>query len=495
MRSFLVPQLKIGHTPIDEIKFDTASRDELPKLLIGLQAIYKNKTVMGKIGQSLQKLIPPAIDPTKGRKGMDLWKILVLGLVRLCCNFDYDKLKEIADNHLKLRLMLGHTTMDLEDVYPLQTLKDNLRRFTTDVIDEINVILVQFGHQILGLNDSTIKAACDSYVVETHVHFPTDINLLWDALRKTITLTMRLCDDLDIMGWREGFNNLRKIKKLFLKVQRMKHSSSKDAAKKQERRELIINIHLAYLNMAQSVVDKAMATLEDIATHDIIIDLRIKYVIKFVEHAEHQIDLIRRRVVNGETIPHHEKVFSIFQEHTEWINKGKAGKPVELGLRVCIVKDQFGLILHHRVMQHETDDKVAVPVIEEILKDFPNLGSCSFDKGFHSPGNQEKLAKILNQVFMPRKGRLSAINKAIEQSPEFKEARRKHSSVESSISALENHGLDRCRDHGLHGFKRYVGLGILARNMQLIGHVLQQKELKKEQKKRAKRHLQMAANF
>ena len=128
-------------------------------------------------------------------------------------------------------------------------------------------------------------------------------------------------------------------------------------------------------------------------------------------------------------------------------------------------------------MQKETDDQVAVPIIEETKARFNQLSSCSFDKGFHSPGNQQQLAEILDKVILPRKGKLSAINKGIENSDEFREARRKHSAVESSINALENHGLDRCRDHGLHGFKRYVGLAVLARNIQIIGHILQQKEL------------------
>ena len=87
-----------------------------------------------------------------------------------------------------------------------------------------------------------------------------------------------------------------------------------------------------------------------------------------------------------------------------------------------------------------------------------------------------QLAEILDKLILPRKGKLSAINKEIESADEFKEARRKHSAVESSINAIENHGLDRCRDHGLHGFKRYVGLAVLARNIQIIGHILQQKE-------------------
>ena len=71
----------------------------------------------------------------------------------------------------------------------------------------------------------------------------------------------------------------------------------------------------------------------------------------YIAHAERQIDQIRRRVIYGETIPHEEKVFSIFEPHTEWIGKGKAGVPVELGLRVCVLEDQHRFILHHQVME------------------------------------------------------------------------------------------------------------------------------------------------
>jgi IS5 family transposase len=96
-------------------------------------------------------------------------------------------------------------------------------------------------------------------------------------------------------------------------------------------------------------------------------------------------------------------------------------------------------------------------------------------------------------VILPRKGKLSAINKEIENSEEFREARRKHSAVESSINALENHGLDRCLDHGLIGFKRYVGLAVLARNIQILGHILQQRQLKRQQRLERRRRNELRA--
>ena len=334
MRKVIEKQMKIGETSIADIEFDLSCRDEIPKLLIGLQSIWCDKETRDKVFQILEELVPDNVDPNNGRRGMDLWKILVLGTVRLGCDWDYDKLQDIANNHATLRLMLGHSFTDNDKRYALQTLKDNLRLFTPELLDKINTIAVAHGHKVLGLSsEEKIDASCDSYVVETDVHFPTDTNLLWDAIRKTIVLAMRLCDELGLSGWRLGKFNLRKIKRLFMRIQRMKHSASKDEKKKEERRQLIINTHLLFLQLAQSMVDKAQKTLDSVSTNDILTILKIEEIRKYIVHAERQIDQIRRRVVDGETIPHHEKVFSIFQEHTEWISKGKIGKSVELGLK------------------------------------------------------------------------------------------------------------------------------------------------------------------
>ena len=146
---------------------------------------------------------------------------------------------------------------------------------------------------------------------------------------------------------------------------------------------------------------------------------------EYMEDAELLIDQIHRRVVEGQSIPHHEKIFSIFERHTEWISKGKAGVPVELGLRVCIVKDQYGFILHHRVMENETDEKIAVAVIRATQKLFPDFKSCSFDKGFHSTSDQEELGELLDELTLPRKGKLSKAAEKIEQSEAFIECKKK----------------------------------------------------------------------
>jgi hypothetical protein len=196
----------------------------------------------------------------------------------------------------------------------------------------------------------------------------------------------------------------------------------------------------------------------------------------FMVHADRQIDQICRRVLQVEAIPHHEKVFSIFQPHTEWIVKGKAGVPMELGLRVCVVEDHYGFILHHQVMEKTTDDQIAVSIIKETQSRFASLYSASFDKGFHSPKNQVELAEIVEKLVLPKKGKLSIVDKERERGPEFMHFRHKHSAVESAINALEIHGLDRCLDHGIHGFKRYAALAVVVRNIHHLGVVLHRQE-------------------
>jgi hypothetical protein len=488
MRKIIDLQMEFWKKDIANIEFDLKSRDEIPKLLMGLQYIYRTPPVREKVFDVLKQIVPKQSHET-GRPGMDLWKILVLGTLRLNCNWDYDKIHEMANNHDKLRQMLGHGKNDSGSSYALQTIKDNICLLTPPILDEINQIVVNTGHSMMTTKkDQKLRGSCDSFVVETDVHYPTDTNLLFDATRKMINLIAIICSEIGVTTWRQSHHNILKVKRLLRGIQRLKRSTSKDEDKKQKREQFIVSEHLNYITVCQGFVSKAKETiriLRELGILTVSQDLKLNAVEEYIEHAQRQIEQISRRVVLDEKIPHGEKVFSIFEPHTEWISKGKAGVPQELGLSVCVLKDQHGFILHHHVMEQQTDNQVAVAMVQGAKDRFDNLVACSFDKGFYSPENRKQLSDILDFVVMPKKGRLSAQDKEIEQSAAFIESRRKHSAVESCINALENHGLDRCLDHGLHGFKRYVALSVLARNIQLLGHLVQQKELKRRKRRKA----------
>ncbi|MBL7180658.1 MAG: ISNCY family transposase [Pseudomonadota bacterium] len=485
MRKVIEKQLKIGQVDISKIQVDINCRDEIPQLLLGLQAIYSDRSLRGEIFDILKNIIPENVDTGNGRPGMDLWKILVLGTLRLNCNWDYDKLHNIANNHKDVREFLGHTIFEFDQTYALQTLKDNITLFTPEVLDEINQVVVKVGHNLIRENDDApLKGRCDSFVVETDVHYPTDINLLLDAIRKVVFLIGRLCSELGITEWRQYRHIFKKIKKQFNTVRKLKRSASKDETKKAKRDQLIIGAHRQYVALVESYVARAKESIRIPNAMDIGNVACVMLIENYITHAERQIDQIRRRVLDGQTIPHNEKAFSIFEEHTEWISKGKAGVPQELGLAVCILEDQYGFILHHHVMENQNDVEIAILMVVEAKRKFAALYGCSFDKGFYSPKNKEELEDLLDEVVLPKKGKLSKKDKQTEHSEEFIESRRKHSAVESAINALENHALDRCPDHGIDGLKRYVALAVIARNIQLLGAMIREKELERQKRRR-----------
>ena len=196
----------------------------------------------------------------------------------------------------------------------------------------------------------------------------------------------------------------------------------------------------------------------------------------YIAHTKRQIEQTDRKILQGEAIPHEEKAVSVFYEHTRWNSKGKAGGPVELGVPVAIVEDQYQFLLEHHILWEGNDTDVAPPLITAAHECFPELLACSFDCGFHSPDNQAALGDRLELNAMPVKGRRSARRRALEKQPEFADARQQHPAVESAINNLEQRGLDRVRTHGKAGFARTVALSLLAANVHRLGLLIRARE-------------------
>jgi hypothetical protein len=483
MRVVQNTQMHIGEVDVSKIVLDPKSRDDIPKILRGLQHLYQDLSTRAKLFQLLESDLAPKISKHTGRPGMTLWSIFVCGVIRLDLNIDYDRVHELVNQHITIRQMLGHGLFD-PTTYHYQTLKDNVTLFTPELLDKINQIVVDAGHGLVKKKaGEVLRGRCDSFVVETNVHYPTDISLLFDACRKVIELTARLSADQGLSDWRQHAYNVKHVKRHLRAAQSTKHRKARNDAQQVKDDKRVIEAHQTYLGIAQGYLDKARETLAKPVVWGVE-HLAAKIEIEtFIKHADRQIDQTRRRVILGETIPHDEKVFSVFQTHTEWISKGKAGVPVELGLRVCVMEDQHRFILHHQVMEKQTDDQVTVDMVKETKQRFPDLESCSFDKGFHSPANQQELQAHLKLVALPRKGKLSQQAQVVEHAEDFVKARRQHSAVESAINALEVHGLDRCPDDGIRGFKRYVALAVVARNIHRIGTILHEQEVRRTKRK------------
>jgi IS5 family transposase len=183
----------------------------------------------------------------------------------------------------------------------------------------------------------------------------------------------------------------------------------------------------------------------------------------------------RRRVLWGETVPNEEKIFSIFEPHTELIKRGKQPNPIQYGHNVLVIEDSVGFICYYQALANGVLDQDAlVPAMTKLQKRLGGkIERASFDRAFHTPDNQEKLAEIVAHPCLPKKGQALGRQQQEEASVAFREARQSHPGVESAIGALQSgNGQERCRDKSKVGHERYVGLGILGRNLQVLGKLL-----------------------
>ena len=264
------PQASLGELAIGQIVLDPKSRDDIPKLLVGLPYIYRNTGLRDAVFSILQEVIPrhangQLASAALGRPGMEQWKILVLGVVRLGLDADYDRLPELANQHHTLRQMLGHADWYDKHAYEVQTLKDNLRLFTPEILGRINAAVVRAGHTLVKKSpEDVLKGRCDSLVVETNVHFPTAINLLFDAVRKTIEFCAQISDNDSLKGWRQSHFNLRRFKQSYHKLQKLKHSTSKDESIREAKRQEIRDAHKDYLDEAVGYRQRASRTRAEV---------------------------------------------------------------------------------------------------------------------------------------------------------------------------------------------------------------------------------------
>jgi transposase, IS5 family len=474
MRRRFNPEPTFQTTPIEKIVLPLNSRDQLPPILASFQWIWTHPTLKTAMLALLEARLLAGKKAT-GRTGMDLWQILVLGVVRLGLDADWDRMEHLANYDLLLRQMLGicpdpwgtHARR-----FGHQTLRDNVALVDAALLKEINILIASEGRQVFVSKPTAQPAAlqikADTYVLETDVHFPTDLNLLFDAGRKCLDLVEKYQRVLgyDLPGWRK----LEDWRRRFKSAERVASKTAVGGGKDKDKRARAVVGD--YLEIGRELSLKVQASLLSLC--DQAVDARDWEVLAYFEQmlGKH-IDLVDRRLLQGQVIPAVEKVYSLFEPHTEWLTKGKLHPPVELGHRLLVATDQHQLI-HDYAGPVGVDVDQSVPVASRLIGRYGEgqIASISFDKGFTRRDDRELLELFIPQVIMPKRGRKTAEETEAESAKKFVALRKAHSAVESAINALEHHGLNRCLDVGLEGYTRYIGYGVLAYNLHVIGRQL-----------------------
>jgi hypothetical protein len=398
---------------------------------------------------------------------MDLWSIFVLSQVRLCLNMGYEWIHNLANNHLSIRWLMGvETEYGYSRVeFSYQNIYDNVTLISDEMVKEINSVVLEFGHGEVFKKKGTeaLHLKTDSFVVESNVHFPTDYNLLWDCSRKCMDVVYKFLNKhKNIKGWRKIKDWRAELKGL---MRELGKATASGGPGKEERVKKAAYRYITKASVFYSKLEKELPLFPINDMGDLGLVLSLEY---FMVLLKKHIELVDRRILKGETIPHSEKMFSIFETYTEWIKKGKSRPDVELGKKLSITTDQFHLIVDYQIMDEEQDRDIVIELADRLLQLY-KIQSWSFDKGYWGRENKQLLQLEIPQVIMPKLGRRTKQEEDEEQSRSFKKLKNKHSAIESNINELEHRGLNRCPDRSLKNFTRYIGLGVCAYNLRKIG--------------------------
>lgn len=475
MRKRHQTQIRLGSTSISDLILSDDRRDELPGILRGLQWIYETPHVFESVMSLIEdKLINPN-NQNVGRPGMDSWQVFVLGVLRNGLNVDFSRLTDFANNHFLVRIMLQVDGVFENKSFCYNTIADNVSKIDEPTLKQVNEIISFEGGKLFSSRKAdSLHIKTDGYVLETNVHFPTDVNLLWDCARKCLDSIQKCIEnDIELEGWRKLKDWRTRLKYLKIGVERAKNGGGKN---NEQRVLTAVNNYLETSEKLADKVTKSIEALRQEGGHAV----RLFTLEDYHNLLEHHIELVFERLIKGATIDHDRKYFSIFERHTEWINKGKSGNRAERGHMVVISCDQHRLIRDYRVLGKDQSEKECITdIADDLIEKYgKQICSLSTDKGFYSQDNISNLEKKIETVSIPKPGKRSAKQKEREEDPEFKKRRKAHPEVESVINSLEHHGMDRCRNKGITGFNRCVGFGVLSYNLHQIGDkllILQQK--------------------
>jgi transposase, IS5 family len=317
----------------------------------------------------------------------------------------------------------------------------------------VNELLGRYGVARGVVNPKVIRA--DTTVMEANIHYPTDCSLLWDTWRVAVRLLKR-AREIAPESVPHRFHS-RKIKKLYLYITR--YSKSKSAKRQQqvrgwfrtliERVEWIVAIAAEFCRQFRSSVNFELAAVA--------LELW-----SYLPSMQQVVNVARRVQVQGERVPAHQKVFSIFEPHSELIQRGRREKPVEFGHKVLLCQTAEKFITDYEVYEHQAaDNQLTEPVIrrhEQLFGERPVV--LAADKGFCPEKRKfEELAKLVENLAIPRRMQ-DFMDKVLAHCQAFR------AGIEGTISGLKRaFRWFRCFFRGFRGFARNVGLGVFCHNL------------------------------
>jgi IS5 family transposase len=431
-----------------------------------LELVTRNADLVETVRQQLDDGLKK---PQTGRSGLNAEQTILSLILMRVKNWDYRELAErIAD---------GYTLRQFTRFYSKPVPRHDAfnrahNRLTPVILEKINHLVVAAAVEARLEDGNALRV--DSTVVETNIHWPTDATLLWDAVRVLTRLIGRLREiaGKDVPRFP---NRRRSARRRMQKLQRMT-AAQRESQQVSTYRQLLAITEQVRDNARLSVDATARSGGKNLAFVLVIETLR-EQISGICRLADQVVDQTRRRVLKGEQVPTGEKIYSIFEPHTDLIKRGKINRPIEFGHKVFLAESAHGLITQYRVLDGNPCDENHVPTSLDHHRNMFGSAPQTYatDRGFHNSSNEQicRDAGVCSPSIPQRGGQKTPERAATEKTPAFKQAQRFRAGIEGTISVLlRGRGMRRCLGRGKQRFELLIGAAVLTNNLMHIARLL-----------------------
>ncbi len=336
---------------------------------------------------------------------------------------------------------------------------------TPETWQKINQTLAQYAVSQEAISAESLRL--DTTAVETNIHWPTDSSLLVDifeVVKRDLDRARALGVEL-LEGRRFHNNGVRKLGLRIIRKGGRRGTSTKELKPLYKR--LFRQVE-EILSVAGSVVACLRSPIDSSGVCDGELAARLT---EFQALGAQVISQARRRVIHGESVPNDEKLFSVFEPHTELLKRGKAGKPIEFGHMIQIqqVKEKF--ITAYGVYEKKpVEPELLATALDSHRSLFGVNPTClTADKGYFERETVAALEQEIEMVSIAKKGKRTPAETAREHDPVFRHAQRFRAGVEGTISYLKRVlGLSRCFTKGWTHYQSTIGASIFTHNLLIL---------------------------
>jgi transposase, IS5 family len=452
----------VEHYPLDK-RFEELARHfpAMDRELTKIDQYLEDEQLYRWIKADLSKRYPKTQET--GRNSTPVEVVLRMLVVKRLYGYSYEETVARVRDSLNLRQFWR---LYLNDAPVDTTLLRWANLIQPKTLEKFNERIVQLAVERKVTSGRKLRS--DGTVVESNIRAPSDNRLLADGVRvlaRTVMRARQLLKQTIQKPFEDFTQTAKQLARQIGETLRKKTDAAKSTGRQQ---------YQELLEMTRKTVTWAQPTKKHLRNWCDAKAQRLAQTLEtFLPRTEQVIDQTTRRILQGEQVPAQEKIVSLFEEHTDIIRRGKESRPVEYGHKVWLNEVEGGLVSHYHILDgNPRDEQQGKPSLKAHLKTFHQPPyQASADRGLFSEPNEHLAHELgVKRVVLPQRGHRSKARLKHEHKQWFVKGRHWHAGIEGRISVLKRaHNFDRCLAHGPKGFPCWVGWGVIAGNLAVLG--------------------------